>query len=198
MEALSETTILFTISLTLAMIVERILEIIKCTLDLFDSRFDWHRFWTYRANVLQGKLERRFKIFEYAEPKFINNIISAGHSILLGPDNGYNGTVPTISGDLVRGLWYKIILKSLGIIIGIILAMQFSIDLVSLWQNNETLIDLPKGQILQAKDLISPSVWGMMLTGAAIGLGSGPIHKIITSMEEGWENKKTMRRMKDL
>ena len=52
MEALSETTVLFTLALTLSMIVERVLEIVKCTLDLLDSRFDWYRFWTWRANLL--------------------------------------------------------------------------------------------------------------------------------------------------
>jgi len=198
MEALSETTVLFTLALTLSMIVERVLEIVKCTLDLLDSRFDWYRFWTWRAKVLQQKLERRFKIFEYAEPKFINDIIKAGHSILLGPDNGYSGTLPTVSGDLVRGLWYKIFLKVLGIIIGILLAWQFSIDLLALWQNNEVIIDLPQGKTVTPSDLTSPTVWGTLLTGAAIGLGSGPIHKIITAMEGSWENKKTLRRMKDL
>lgn len=199
MEALTQTTILFTIALTLSMIVERILEIIKSVLDLCDSKFNWHRFWTKRANVLKGKLERRLRIFEYANPEFVNRIIKAGQSFLLGPQHGYNGTVPTVSGDLVRALWFKIILKVLGIIIGIVLAIQFSLDLLSLWQNTDAqIVSDASGEPLMESVLTAPTVWGMILTGAAIGLGSGPMHKIIATMEKSWEMKKTLQRMKNL
>ena len=134
MEVLMNTTVLFALGLTLSLIVERVLEILKAAYDIFDSRLDWHHHWTRRARRIKKKLERRLRMFEYVSPEQANAVLRAAHEVVLGPSNGYQGTVPAVSGDLVRAFWVKMVAKFIGMVIGITLAFYFQVDFISLWK----------------------------------------------------------------
>ena len=190
MEVLMNTTVLFALGLTLSLIVERILEILKAAYDIFDSRLDWHRHWTRQARRIKKKLERRLRIFEYVSPEQANAVLRAAHEVVLGPRNGYQGTVPAVSGDLVRAMWVKMVAKFIGVVIGIALAFYFQIDFISLWKTVYANLGAGADDIAAMSVKVNATPLGMTLTGIAIGLGSAPVHKIITAMERSWELKK--------
>ncbi len=167
---LSEVTVLFTLTLALSLVIERILEILKAGYDLADSRLDWYHAWTRRAEKLRDFVERRLRLSQYVSVERLKPILDQFSDRLLNGQGTYPGTLPVISGDLVRAAWVRIGAKLLAVVLGIGLAYLCQVDLLSIWQHPE------------AKELIYQprQAW---LSGVAIGLGSGVVHKLITTLE---------------
>ena len=57
MEALLDVTVLFTLVLALAFVIERFLEVLKAIYDMLDSRLNWYKFWDKRTEGLKAYLE---------------------------------------------------------------------------------------------------------------------------------------------
>ena len=99
------------------------------------------------------------------------------------PASGHTGTVPILSGDLVRVVWVRLFAKLVGILLGILLANLFLVDLLAVLQDP-----------LQPMRAFDPNrVW---LTGVALGLGSGPVHKLITTIERQ-RDKRTAKKQQE-
>ena len=167
---LSDVTVLFALALALALLIERLLEMLKSLYDMLDGRKDLYTRWTRKAYKIRDYAERKLRVFEYVEPEKATPVLQRFSEMLLTGQQGYTGTVPVLSGDLVRALYVKIWSKVLGVILGIGLAVILKIDLVSLWQ------------LKDPSQESTPLHW--ILSGMAIGLGAGPMHKIITSIEQ--------------
>lgn len=167
---LTEVTVLFTLALALSLVIERILEILKAFYDLLDSRLDWHRDWTARAKRLRDFMERRLRLSQHVSVERLKPILDQFSDRLLNGQGTYPGTLPVISGDLVRAAWVRVGAKVAGVLIGIGLAYLCRVDLLSIWQNPEA-----------DRLMFDPrQAW---LSGVAIGLGSGVVHKLITTLE---------------
>lgn len=175
MEGLTHTTVLFTLVLALSFVVERLLELLKTVYDVLDSRLDWHRFWTQRAIRLRDRLVNELRILEYASPRQIATVLARFSAAMLGEQSESNATVPVIAGDLARVMGIKVGARLLAIAVGVGLAVIFSIDLVDVVAK---LVD-PKVNI--AGEL--PQGLRIFITGAFLGLGSGPVHKFIVLIE---------------
>ncbi len=167
---LTEVTVLFTLALALSLVIERILEILKAFYDLVDSRLDWYRQWTVRATRFRDFLERRLRLSQHVSVERLKPILDQFSDRLLNGQGTYPGTLPVISGDLVRVTWVRAGAKGTGVLIGIGLAYLCRVDLLSVWQNPESV-----------QVTFDPrQAW---LSGVAIGLGSGVVHKLITTLE---------------
>ena len=175
MYVLVKITVLFTLVLALALLVERFLEILKTVLDLMDDRFNNKEVWTKRAIKVKNRLESKLGVFEYVAPQKAAVLFERFQHMLLGTQDGYTGTVPVISGDLLRASWIKLMCKIVGICLGIGLAFWMNIDLVKIWPDAAGIKKI-------SADILPESV-RILLSGIAIGLGSGPAHKIIRSIE---------------
>ncbi len=165
---LAQATLVFLLALALALVIERILEILKAAWDLLDSRADLYRFWTKRAQRARDYLERRLRIFEYVDEKKAASLLDRFSEMMLGPQHGFDGQVPVISGNLVRAVWVRLAAKLLGMAIGVALAFLLDLNLLR-WLSDRTPL---------------PGPAGIALTGALLGLGSGPVHKVITEIEK--------------
>ena len=179
MDALSDVTVIFALLLTLALLIERLFEILKSIYDFLDSKFNWHTFWTKRAKKLGNLLEKRMNVFEYVSPKTAAAVSRGFQELILNEKEEYSGTIPIISGDLVRAVTIKTIFKILAIAIGICLAFWFKIDLIAIWKNTHA-------ELAASARRVYPTplkAYGIMLSGVAIGLGAGPVHKIIIAIE---------------
>ena len=175
MEGLTHTTVIFTLVLALSFVVERLLELLKTVYDVLDSRLDWHRFWTQRAIRLRDRLVNELRILEYASPRQIATALARFSAAMLGEQSESNATVPVIAGDLARVMGIKVGARLLAIAVGVGLAVIFSIDLVDVVAK---LVD-PKVNI--AGEL--PRGLRIFITGAFLGLGSGPVHQFIVLIE---------------
>jgi hypothetical protein len=185
MDIVLETTVLFALALAASLLIERMLELLKSIYDMLDSRLDWYHYWSRKAVKARDTLEKKLRIFEYADPRFVQNILHRFRSVFLNRQAGYSGIVPVISGDLIRALWVKSISKIVGVGLGVGLAFWLKIDLLKVW--NES----------------ADSAWWIInigsensgirfaITGAILGLGSSPVHKLITTIERQREQKAT-------
>ena len=176
MNSLTSVTVLWLLALALALLVERFIEIIKSIYDYVDGRRDWYRIWTKRAKQLRERLETKLHIFEYVAPKDAAKVLNRVRDLLLNEKTDYSGTIPVISGDLVRVMAIKTSTKILGISLGIAFAFVLQIDLVTLAIN-------AAGEYAKWLEMIKSETLRIALSGVAIGLGASPMHKIITTLE---------------
>lgn len=168
-EGLENATVFFALVLALALLVERLLEVLKAGYDLADSRLDWYRFWTRRAEGLRRNLERKLLSLRFVKPQVASALLARlDDRFVDGPLA--EGRVPVIAGDLVRAAGIKVAAKLVGMALGIGLAIQLKLNLVSYW-------------VAAGGAAPSPEWLQIGLTGVAIGLGSGPVHKLIRVIE---------------
>ena len=167
----SALTALFALGLCLAIVIERLLELLTTVIDVVDGRLNWCDFWDRRANDTREFLERRLRVFEYVDVKEAAGLLRRFNDRLLDSTSAENGGVPVICGDLVRTLWVRIGTKLVGILIGIAFAYAFKLDFLSVFQNPTD----------SAPPFHSGQAWA---TGVILGLGAGPVHKVITKLEQ--------------
>ncbi len=165
---LAQATVVFTLAVALALVIERILEILKAGYDLVDSRWDLYRFWTARTYHTRDYIERRLRIFQYVGEQPAAALLNRFSEMMLGPEHGHDGQVPVLAGDLVRSVWVRLAAKLLGMAIGVGFAFLLHLNLL-LWASDSSPL---------------PGPAGVALTGALLGLGSGPVHKVITEIEK--------------
>jgi hypothetical protein len=170
LEGLENATILFAIALAFALLIERLLEIIKSILDLLDSHYDWHRHWTSQAQKLGAKFEQQLSVSS-GNPPFFRKLLVRMSGMLLNSKAALSAGTPVISGDAVRAFYLKMHLKLAGSILGILIAFFLGLDILSNWNN------------LTNGGSYVTTWYGLTITGIALGLGSAPVHKIITGLE---------------
>ena len=191
MNVILEVTVLLTQVLALSFLIERLLEILKAIYDLLDSRLDWYRFWTIRTYKVRNKLANKIKIVEYVSEKNLASILNKFQEKLLNETENYSGTVPVLSGDLVRTVSIKSWSKIISIVLGIGLAFWMQIDLIKTWQ--EAMSDSSLW-IIQIKSLNLRIV----ISGFIIGLGSNPLHKFVTTIEKKSKKKREKQEQKEV
>lgn len=177
MEVILKVTVLFTLVLALAFLIERLMEILKAIFDLLDSRFDWFKFWTRRTSNIAKKLEQKLKIFEYVQIQPVAKVLNRFQNMLLKKSTQNDHTFPVLSGDLVRSVMITVISKFLGMAMGIGLAFWMELDLILIWQGNA-------GNKAVWEIMIENQALRFILTGMIMGLGSGPVHHFIRLIEK--------------
>lgn len=183
MDVLLDVTVLFTLVLALSFVIERFLEVVKALYDLLDSQLNWHEFWTGQTERLKNRLEKRMRIFEYVDTKTAKSILHRFRGILLDKQGAYEDRVPVLSGDLVRAAVVKLGSRITGILLGIGLAFWMNIDLVSIWKD-------AAGTSARWTTNLSWEGVHIALSGIILGLGSGPVHKIVTTIERKREQRR--------
>ena len=182
MEALNTPVLLLSFAIILALAIERLLEIIKSIYDYFDARIMKSRGWTRHAEQIRDKLERRLNQVDNEHQ--LKVIMSLALRYLSVPDSRQAGAM-TVSADKVRTLIIKVTFKTLAIILGIIFARLFDIDI----------LELSKYSMQYSKEALvlikyNPTWYGIILSGVAMGLGTGPLNKIIQALEKARKSRK--------
>ncbi|MBL7095427.1 hypothetical protein ISS22_15855 [candidate division KSB1 bacterium] len=183
MNVILEVTVLLTLVLALSFLIERLMEILKAIYDLLDSRLDWYKFWTIRTYKVRDKLAHKLKIVEYVSEKNLASILNKFGEKLLNNTNEYSGTVPVLSGDLVRTVSVKSTSKIISLILGIGIAFWMNVDLLKIWQEASGDTSLWLNQITTPGLRIG-------ISGVIIGLGSNPLHKFVTTIEKKSKKKR--------
>ena len=177
MNVLLEITVLFTLAIALSFLIERLLEILKAGFDLIDSRLDMYKFWTKKTYKIRNTLENKLRVFEYVGHKNSATVLNKFSEKLMNETGNYSGKVPILSGNLVRAVTIKSWSKIIGIGIGIGLAFWMKVDLINIWQNA---MSDKSYWILN----IESSGWRTAISGVIIGLGSSPVHKVVSTIEK--------------
>jgi hypothetical protein len=177
MDMFETPVVLLTLAMFLAIGVERMLELARAIGDHFEARHGvWAAGkWTAKADRLRARIEVRLNNARSGDSAAWQLVLSVVCRYL-GPPSQSSGGLMAISVEQVRCMSIRLRYKIVGILIGIELAAAFQIDIFELV--NQELAREPGQAITLPRGL------GIVISGIAIGLGSGPVHKIITALED--------------
>ena len=177
MDMFAKPVVLLTLAMFLAIGIERLLELVRAVFDHLEARQGkaGAEKWEAAAYKLRNRIEVR-----------LNNARSGGEPALqlvlsivcryLGPPSAESGGLIAISVDQVRSASIRLRYKILAVALGIALAFLFQIDVFALVDqelNHEA-----------GRSILVPAWLGIVVSGAVMGFGAGPVHKIITALEE--------------
>ncbi len=191
MNVILEVTVLLTFVLALAFLIERLLEILKAIYDLLDSRLDFYRFWTIKTYKIRNKLANKIRIVEYVSEKNLSSILNKFQEKLLNNTDEYSGTVPVISGDLVRTVYVKSCCKIVSLVLGVAIAFWMQVDIIKTWQDAMSDSSL---WIIQIKS----ENLRIAISGFIIGLGSNPLHKFVKTIEKKSQKKREKQKQNEV
>lgn len=187
MEALSQPTVFFAMVLALALLTERFIEIVKIFFDWLDYLFGFDAFWSRKAQQLHVKMRDQLGFVGRINPDLQKKIISCYRDRTLNNVGDYDGRTIIISGDLIRVAFTRAVAKVLGMSFGVLLAWLFQIDMIA-YVNASGEVAAASARHFNLYILVS---------GLAIGLGAGPVHKIITTIEKSRERRKAKQAAKE-
>lgn len=154
--------------LFLSLVIERLLEIIKSYYSYLEGKHGWYVWWNKGAEKIQRRLE---ELEQNPEQHNSSSRLSFARVKIegIGYLRGF-----AISVEAMRSSTIKYVAKCAGIILGIVIAFVADIDIFCL-------ID----SVIYGNDAC-PSrfpIPAKLATGVAMGLGAGPLHKIIAALE---------------
>jgi len=178
MENANAALIMLTAAIFFALIIERLLEIAMCVFEYIEAKKDWSGFWNQRAISIRERLQNRLE--KYKENKLQKTVFKYLSSRYVKTDHpGYEGS-PVISASKLRAFTIKSVSKTIGAILGIIVAASLGINvfaLVAQWTHSPDAISLGLFQVNL------PDWLEYTITGVIMGLGAGPMHKLISALE---------------
>lgn len=152
-----------------SLIIERLLEILKAWYDYLEAKHNWYNFWNISAEKIQGRIEIFLK-----DQQSQNATSRLGFERLKVEEPAYKYSF-TISVEVLRRYTIKYIAKMLGIVLGIGVALLADIDLFQVIEISIYGDDADPGKF---------PILAKIATGVAMGLGAGPVHKIIAALEK--------------
>lgn len=188
---LAKPVVMLAAAIMLSIIVERVIEVLKSLIDYLTSKYYYEKvakgepgddYWTRLACTIGKKLETHLDNAKAqaqsnsdrdkteAQNKF--NLVMAIASRYLSPAQSNQEGLFAISAEKIRKIHLKLIAKLLAIITGLILAWALNLDIIAMVKLSLKEIKTYETQFL-----------GCLLTGIALGMGSGPMHKIIVALE---------------
>ena len=198
---LQQPVIMLATAILLAILVERIIEIAKSLFDYFTVKHIYQRsdtmniednIWTNMAKGVATKLEARLdnaKSYLGDEDKAIKSegkekldlILKIAEKILSPAEDKHEGLF-VVSASKVRSIYLKLVMKIVSMFLGILLAVMLGIDIIYLVKLSISPKCIGGGECML-------TWYGCLLSGIAIGLGAGPLHKIIVALENRQKKK---------
>ena len=182
-----KSVLLMAFALFLSLGVERMMEIVRA----------WERFreakdptstkkWETRAASIRRKLEPQINRMDPNNPSITGALLSK--YFVFGSD-GANACV-AISATEVRNTWVSARYKLISVTLGVLVATAFQLNVFEIVQT--------VGESSAPSDWITPLLsylpsisWlGIPATGIAIGLGSEPLHKLISALHAARQVKR--------
>jgi len=173
-EVIRLTTFLLFVYLVLALIVERIIEILVAIFNYLELRLGWYRWWNVLAEKYRQRLERLFRYRGERNASPTSLIYRIFWKAIR--EKPYPGGKEAISAKLIRVYYIQIFCR--------LLALALSLGIV-IWQRLD-FVALVEFMIPDAQKLIfiTQYVWVRYLISAImIAIGTEPLHQVITKLE---------------
>lgn len=167
--------LLLAASIFFALIIERLVEVIKNVYKLIDVRAGLEGYWNCRAIRIRDRLLERI---DGQGEKSLGDYLALRYLDLAFPH--YEGA-RVISAKSIRTGTIRSACKAVGVILGVVIALALEIDVFALVGK---LASTDGAAATVTIVPVSMPTWlGCTLTGIAMGLGAGPIHKLIEALE---------------
>jgi hypothetical protein len=183
-EVVSRITFIFFIYLVLAIFVERTIEVLISVFNYIELKKEFHHFWNARARAYQKRFERIYSYQGKTQNKMESLLNWLNWKIV--SDKPYTGGKVTISADLIRINYIRVGTRILALIISFILVLVIDLDIIRMIKKL-----LPGPEF--AKDILEYDAVKVIITAAAISIGSEPLHELITKIENVGKKKATQK-----
>jgi|GEM_PF-2396971 hypothetical protein len=187
--ALNSTLVLLAAVMFYTLLIERLMEVFKALYDYLEFVLGGRDYWNRSALRLVHTLERQRhgNRLQVEVSKAVNDYLSRDHP-------GFEG-VEALSAERLRTLVLRGVMKLAAIVVGLIVAVGMDINIFDLLRDlNQAVVGLEQGDVDKVNVYFSsdrvPSALGIALTGIAMGLGSDPLHRVITRLEKQRRQRK--------
>jgi hypothetical protein len=182
MDLISQPVLLLALAIFLATAIERLLELVKAIHNFLAARNNERsmQYWNERARIAREHLEHMLEDAKRSDAP-VDRVITSVAQRFIKPGTAGDMGLIMIDATLVRNFSITLTYKILGLFLGIVFACIFSVDIFA----------FVKDSLNSCGDHKCPSHWwGVLGTGLAMGLGAGPVHKIIVALERARSTRK--------
>ncbi len=189
LEVITRITYLLFIYILMATFVERLLEVLISIYNYVELKLNFYRFWNRKTEIYQKRFDRLYGYQGGNAPqthKILNwvlwKVISA---------RAYVGGKEIISAELIRANYVRVGVRVLAFLLSLgfawFIKSNLQIDLVTII---ETLLpeNVMYGKIV---DITRFDTLRVILTAAAISIGTEPLHQVISEIEKFAQRKST-------
>ncbi|MGQ9561416.1 MAG: hypothetical protein ACUVTG_15090 [Candidatus Oleimicrobiaceae bacterium] len=178
-EVILHVTYLYLLILLLALLVERLMEVLMACYEVLEYKCGWHRWWQKRAEKLRERFARRAAGGALMPAADASALLYLIRDVLRGKKEGYSGLLPIISPQLVRHAAVAVTARVLASALGIALCVATKIDVVRTFNMDLQIDHLNRW----------PAAVTMGISGIIVGLGSEPVHSLIQEVERRRKRK---------
>ncbi len=169
-------------------LIERLTEIVKALFDVLEYTGGWRKSWNRAAQSLANTLDaQRSQGRVRAElSKAVDDYLSVDYPGLEG--------IEVLSAERLRLLVLRVAIKVVAVLLGVLVALGMDINIFDVLHSMNTSINAMNSDpeaavnVYFSSDRI-PDWLGMILTGVAMGLGSDPVHRVISRLEKSRKHR---------
>ena len=177
METILNITYLYLLVLLLALLVERVMEVIMVIWELVEQRSGGHKFWNKRTHKLKNQLARSVET-RMKERKLSTLTIRRRVRQYTNAQSGfYPGKTIVFSSKRVRKSFVRMIVFFVTSGLGMLVCFLAGINLI------EIVKEALAPQTFSIFDAIGRNLQ-MIISGLIVGLGAEPVHRLIKRLEE--------------
>jgi hypothetical protein len=173
-----------------ALLIERILQMLKALLNYLEARKPKPDYWNLRAvNLTQSYLNAQQSAPDFAELLGRRYLLMKQHED--SPENQHL----MVDANRIRQLATRGRLKVLGIILGITLAFILDLNLIDLipQAQEDTSLFICSDDNPECAAKVIHNMLGKLVIGIGLGLGATPLHEMIARLERAYKTVKTIK-----
>lgn len=179
LEVITNITYLFFVYLIMALFVERLIEVAVSAFNYFDQKFRGHTFWNRKAEQYRERFDRLYG-FHAGRAPHVERLLNWLLWKVLS-EKPYPGGKEIVSADLIRMNYVRVGARILAFLVSVGFAwwakVALDIDLVTVVE--KLLPDVRFVDVLARSKFLQ-----ILITAAAISVGTEPLHEAISRIEE--------------
>ncbi|RME01782.1 MAG: hypothetical protein D6814_00840 [Calditrichaeota bacterium] len=185
-ELITIATYIFLVYLILALIIERTVEVLVAVYNYLELRLKWYEKWNQKALQYQAKFDQLRNYQGEGAIQSQNLVKWVLWKVIT--ERPYEGGKQVVSAQLIRLNFLRVGTRSLAFLLALGLVLSQNLDFIQfIYATLEK--SFPGSGIVNV--LIGSKVIRVLLTAAAISIGSEPLHQLISKIERFAEQKTT-------
>ena len=189
--SIGELLVLYLKILLLALLVERVMEVLMSAWEYAEWKRAMHLFWNKRAQRIQRRFETQAHRNVFTRALSLTPIARQARAFTRADDGLHRGNLVIIDGTLVRRVAVTVGARTVASVLGVLLCWVASINFVELIRE----VAMEDGTTLSTL-LGGIPIWlQIFVSGILIGMGAEPVHRIIQNLERRREQSVKRRRI---
>ena len=183
-----ELTKMYLLVMLLALTVERIMEVFSSVWSFIEWKAKMYVFWNNKAKKLKRKFERKAKSQILLRKFNLDQLIQQISYATKAAKERHSGKLTIISAEMIRQTSIAAVSRVVASILGVIFCAATNVNLIAIFEDAIPIAGLK---------LTNWPLWiQLTISGIVIGLGSEPVHSLVTSLDKRREGRKESQKQK--